>query len=75
MTDMAVHTTPQSQSIIQSAKHELLLFLGSLAYGVLSRVASVAGIHGPPAAFYHFLMDAEAMQSCRVQSEGVKNES
>ncbi len=33
---------------------------------------SVAGIPGLPAAFYHFLMDTTGMQSCRVQSEGVK---
>ncbi len=38
----------------------------------------LAGIPGSPAAIYHFLMDAageQAVQSCRVQSEGVKNES
>ena len=39
----------------------------------------VAEIPASPAAIYHFLMDAagdpQAMQSCRVQSEGVKNES
>ncbi len=42
-------------------------------------VLLVAGIPGSPAAIYHFLMDAagdpQAVQSCRVQSEGVKNES
>ncbi len=35
----------------------------------------LAGIPGSPAAIYHFLMDAQAVQSCRIQSEGVKNES
>ncbi len=37
----------------------------------------LAGIPGSPAAIYHFLMDAagEAVQSCRVQSERMKNES
>ncbi len=37
----------------------------------------LAGIPGSPAAIYHFLMDAagEAVQSCRVQSEGMKKES
>ncbi len=38
---------------------------------------TLAGIPGSPAAIYHFLMDAagQAVQSCRVQSEGVKDES
>ncbi len=36
---------------------------------------TLARIPGSPAAFCHFLMDASGVQSCRVQSEGVKNES
>ncbi len=44
---------------------------------------SLAGIPGSPAAFHYFLMNAtltpatgkQTVLSCRVQSEGVKNES
>ena len=35
---------------------------------------TLAGIPGSPAAIYNFRMDAAGVQSCRVQSEGVRKE-